>query len=217
MTNSLAQPRRTRDAARTTARILEAAQTEFAKGGFAGARVDRIALDSGTNKALLFQRFGDKAGLYAAVLGRIHQDASAARSAFLASLASKGGPHSSTQFRELVRRLVEVNIGFLIQQPEAASILHWEQASDWGAFRQASLGSPDDSGSALLTLFEDAAERGWIRSTPAPAVQLAMTFEVPHTHIASLSRIGRPVVEAPEWAFVAAFVADGLVEQGADR
>ncbi|WP_167131559.1 TetR/AcrR family transcriptional regulator [Paramicrobacterium chengjingii] len=217
MTNQLSRPRRTRNAARTTAQILETAQTEFAKSGFSGARVDRIALDSGTNKALLFQRFDDKAGLYAAVLERVRQDASATRATFVARVTSTDKPRSSAQFHELVGRLVEVNIAFLVQHPEAAAILHWERASGWVAFRQAALDSIDEPGSALLALFEDAAEHGWIRSTPSPAVQLAMTFDVPHTHFASLSRNGSPVAQTAEWEFVSGFVADGLVEQGDAR
>lgn len=217
MTNHLARPRRTRDAARTTAQILRSAQTEFATSGFSGARVDRIAVGSGTNKALLFQRFDDKAGLYAAVLERVRHDASAARAAFVARVTSTDEPRSSSQFHEVVRKLVELNIAFLVQHPEAAAILHWERASGWVAFREAALDSIDEPGSALLALFEDAAEHGWIRSAPAPAVQLAMTFDVPHTHFASRSRDGSPVAKTAEWGFVSGFVADGLVTQGDAR
>lgn len=55
----------------TRAMILEAAIQEFAAKGFAGARVDAIALRSKTNKRMLYHFFGDKAGLYIAVLEAI--------------------------------------------------------------------------------------------------------------------------------------------------
>jgi len=57
-----------RDPERTSARILAAALTEFAAHGFAGARVDAIARRSGTNKRMLYHYFGDKGGLFRAVL-----------------------------------------------------------------------------------------------------------------------------------------------------
>jgi AcrR family transcriptional regulator len=51
-------------------RILDAASSEFANHGFAGARIDEIARRAGVNKAMLYYYVGDKASLYAAVLMR---------------------------------------------------------------------------------------------------------------------------------------------------
>ena len=48
-------------------RILAAAEAEFAKHGFAGARVARIAEVADVNKQLLFHYFQSKTGLYEAV------------------------------------------------------------------------------------------------------------------------------------------------------
>jgi len=59
-----------RDPERARRRILDAALTEFAARGFAGARVDRIARGAGLNKRMLYHYFGDKRGLHAAVLER---------------------------------------------------------------------------------------------------------------------------------------------------
>jgi AcrR family transcriptional regulator len=58
----------TRDPERTRQRILEAALHEFAARGFAGARVDAIARRAGSNKRMLYHYFGDKEGLFRAVL-----------------------------------------------------------------------------------------------------------------------------------------------------
>jgi len=49
-------------------KILDAAREEFAAYGLAGARVDRIAASSQCNKQLIYHYFGDKQGLYDAVL-----------------------------------------------------------------------------------------------------------------------------------------------------
>ena len=57
-----------RDAERTRAAILAAATGEFAAHGLGGARVDRIADRAKSNKRMLYYYFGDKEGLYLAVL-----------------------------------------------------------------------------------------------------------------------------------------------------
>ena len=48
--------------------ILDAARTEFAARGFAGAGVDRIAARARVNKAMVYYHFGSKLAVYRAVL-----------------------------------------------------------------------------------------------------------------------------------------------------
>lgn len=55
----------------TRGRILEAALTEFAANGLAGARTETIAAAAGVNKALLYYYFESKEKLYAATLETI--------------------------------------------------------------------------------------------------------------------------------------------------
>ena len=57
-----------RDPDRTRRRILEAALQEFAARGFAGARVNAIARRAAANKRMLYHYFGNKEGLFRAVL-----------------------------------------------------------------------------------------------------------------------------------------------------
>src|SRR4051812_31933322 len=57
-----------RDPDATKAKILAAAWHEFAQKGFAGARVDAIAARSGANKRMIYHYYGDKEGLFVAVL-----------------------------------------------------------------------------------------------------------------------------------------------------
>jgi AcrR family transcriptional regulator len=84
-----------RDPERTRRAILAAALREFARVGPAGARVDRIAAEAGVNKRMLYHYFGNKAGLYRALLAE-HEgpqaEASAHVSGRLAALdATFGG------------------------------------------------------------------------------------------------------------------------------
>ena len=57
-----------RDSAATRRRLVQAAREEFTARGIAGARVDRIAAAANANKAQIYHYFGDKDGLFDAVL-----------------------------------------------------------------------------------------------------------------------------------------------------
>jgi AcrR family transcriptional regulator len=69
---------RRRDAERTRAEILEVAQREFARRGFAGARVDEIASLMRTTKRMIYYYFGGKEQLYVAVLEKVYSEVRAA-------------------------------------------------------------------------------------------------------------------------------------------
>lgn len=64
--------KQTRNAEATRARILDTARVEFVTNGLNGARVDRIAEQSGVNKNLIYHYFGSKDGLYLEVLEGIY-------------------------------------------------------------------------------------------------------------------------------------------------
>jgi AcrR family transcriptional regulator len=64
-----------RDSAATRRRLMNAARDEFTARGIAGARVDRIAFAANANKAQIYHYFGDKDGLFDAVLESITAEA----------------------------------------------------------------------------------------------------------------------------------------------
>jgi len=75
MTVSAAQPSNRRDASSRAHNpdgvrrdILAVATEEFARKGFSGARVDEIAARMQTSKRMIYYYFGDKEGLFVAVL-----------------------------------------------------------------------------------------------------------------------------------------------------
>lgn len=53
--------------------ILAVASIEFAEQGFSGARVNIIAERTQTSKRMIYYYFGDKAGLYKAVIARTYE------------------------------------------------------------------------------------------------------------------------------------------------
>jgi AcrR family transcriptional regulator len=65
--------RKTRDPALAQSTILRIARAHFVSRGFAGARVDEIAADSGYSKAMIYHYYGNKQNLYVAVLEEVYK------------------------------------------------------------------------------------------------------------------------------------------------
>jgi TetR/AcrR family transcriptional regulator len=80
-------------------RIALAAKEEFARFGFAGARVARIAKRSGLNKQLIFYYFGSKSQLYDAILTQACADLQPV-------VRSVPGKPSSRRLRVTIAKLV---------------------------------------------------------------------------------------------------------------
>jgi AcrR family transcriptional regulator len=66
----LKQAPQQRDAEATRAKILDAAEEEFALAGLSGARTEAIAARTGVTKAMIYYYFSSKEQLYEAVLER---------------------------------------------------------------------------------------------------------------------------------------------------
>src|SRR5579884_909848 len=96
-------------------RILAAAQEEFARRGFHGARVDQIARRAGVNKQLVFYYFHSKGGLFSTVLGR----AAAELEAALGRLppVTGGGP------LERLRATLAAHFDVLAARPDLVALL----------------------------------------------------------------------------------------------
>ncbi len=116
-TRKLAQ----RDAERTRAKILTAAAAEFAKKGFAGARVDAIAASSAANKRMIYYYFSSKDGLYTSVLERAYEEMRASETALaldhLEPLAA-------------IRKLAEFKFDYYVANPTVIALLNGENMLD---------------------------------------------------------------------------------------
>ena len=101
----------------TRARILSAATSEFARHGFGGARVDRIAAKAGANKRMLYYYFRDKDNLFLAALeGRYAHIRAAERELDLEHLEP----------RIALKRLVEFTWRYFLEHPEFLTLLNSE-------------------------------------------------------------------------------------------
>ena len=103
-----------RDAAATREALLVAAVEEFARNGFAGARVDLIAASAGVNKQLVYHYFGNKEGLYRDALEAVYaQLREKERALSLADMAPA----------EAMAALVGFSFDYLSEHPEFISLL----------------------------------------------------------------------------------------------
>ncbi len=106
-----------RDPERTRAVILAAATGEITEKGLGGARVDEIAERAGVNKRMIYHYFGDKDGLYLAVLEAAY---AAIRSEEIKLDLGKRDPI------EGMRELVQFTWSYYRNHPEFLSLLATE-------------------------------------------------------------------------------------------
>jgi AcrR family transcriptional regulator len=106
-------------------RIGAAAAEEFARRGFAGARVERIAAAARVNKQLVFYYFHSKRGLFQTVLKRGVNDLESA----LATI-SGGSGRPLERLREVLAALFE----FLERHPQLVALLSSAERLDAAPF-----------------------------------------------------------------------------------
>lgn len=106
-----------RDAERTRASILAAATVEFTSHGFSGASVNEVAARAQINKRMLYHYFGNKEGLYLAVLEEAY-----------AGIRSAENNLRLTHLEptEAMRRLVLFTWDYFVAHPEFLSLLNTE-------------------------------------------------------------------------------------------
>ena len=110
--------RRPRDAEATRGALLERATVEFAARGYDGARIDDIALQAGINKRMIYAYFGDKDGLYRAVLD--------ARLTRALELAREERVPAAATLRQRAEAIIRRFFSYLALHPDFVRLLGWE-------------------------------------------------------------------------------------------
>lgn len=178
---------RPRDTSATRQAILDAAQVAFATRGYAGARIDEIARASGYNKNLIFRHYGDKAGLYDAVVQRFRERSDTAYSAAVAPLVGPGRPFDRALIERVVRASVQWSFTHLQQEPEYLRLFVWEMAEGWRAFHGGGT-SIEPSMRWGLELLRRAQAAGLIRPDITPDTILEQMVMLPLTTLAAIPR-----------------------------
>lgn len=173
MDKETCEPRRKKKAVirnpvQTRRSILDAATEEFAAKGFGGARVDSIALRAGSNKRMLYHYFGNKEGLYLAVLEETYRRI---------RLAEADLNLSHLEPEEGVRRLVDFTWRYFIEHPEFLSLLNTENLMKARFLKRSQ--NIRDLHFPLVDLIEDLLTRGGasgVFRTDVTPVQLYITI-----------------------------------------
>lgn len=113
--------RRPRDPVRTKGRLLAAGIELFARHGFHGVAVDTIVATADCNKRMLYHYFGDKEGLYAAVLQAVYTR--------MEQVEMKPLPAEATT-ADVVREMMARHFEFLARDPEFVNLLMWENLNE---------------------------------------------------------------------------------------
>ncbi|MFD3539130.1 TetR family transcriptional regulator [Streptomyces sp. NPDC058662] len=146
-----------RDSSATKARLLDAAFSEFAASGIAGARVDRIAEAAQANKRLIYVYFGNKEQLFDLVLQR----------------AMEAGSESVPFDAEDLAGYAGAVFDHLVERPALMRLLQWKQLERPGA------GAAEaESYRRKIALLEEAQRAGRIDPSldPADLLTLVMTL-----------------------------------------
>lgn len=138
-----------RDPAATWRALLDAAVAEFARYGFEGGRVDRIASQAGVNKQLVYHYFGSKTDLYRVALEEVYRNIrEREQELHLADVEPE----------EAMRRLVGFSFDYLAEHPEFIALINDENRM--GAPHLKSSDKVAEMHSPLVRLVEETLTRG---------------------------------------------------------
>ena len=178
---------RSHDAEGAREAILNAAEQIFAEHGFDGARVDAIAETAGYNKSLIFQYFGDKLRLYAAVLKRTDEETRELQAQLLAPLLEDETIASDAhRFRSFLKTAIGALFDFLVEHPRLMRMIIWEQAEGWQTYAKILSQFETENIDQLRTLFSKAWSAGLLRSDFDPLIQLVLAEQLCWSYLASI-------------------------------
>ena len=116
-----AAKRRVRDPIRTKQSLLTAGIHLFSSLGYHGVAVDEIVAAAGCNKRMLYHYFGDKEGLYAAVLQSVYARLEKVELQPMAEDAATA---------DVVREIMARYFDFLSHNAEFVNLLLWENLNE---------------------------------------------------------------------------------------
>jgi len=200
--------------------ILNAGEEVFAEHGFDGARIDAIAKVSGYNKSLIFQYFGDKLGLYAAVIRRMDEETRSWQNEALKILSTTKVDQSLDQLKNLMAMYVGKYFDYLVERPQVARIYTWEMAEGWQTMSKIFTQRDFDDVDEFMPILTRLQEVGWLRSDPEPILQFTHALftcttylSMPALYKSLLPGMDFSSPEALKYArdFVVDFVVNGLL------
>jgi len=147
------------------AKIAAAAEELFADRGFDGAAIRDIARKAGVNGAMIHYYFGNKEGLYRAML-------EGAASKVRALLIETTGGTGSTA--ERLARFVDAYAAYMLSQPNLARILYREMLTGARHIKQIAQQYAVTNFTMLRTMIADGIDRGELRPIDADLAPISL-------------------------------------------
>lgn len=159
--------------------ILTAAEIVFAEHGFKGARIDTIADVSGFNKTLIFRYFGDKLGLYAAVLRRMDKQVAQLQAQLLGPLLTDETLLADANlFRAFLKTALRAFFDYLVEHPRLMRMMIWEHAEGWQTYAKIVSLFEIEGLERLEAFFKAAQKAGLFRSDGDPFVLFLLAEQI---------------------------------------
>jgi len=174
---------RVHDAEGARQTILDAAEEVFAEHGFDGARVDAIAKVSGYNKSLIFQYFGDKLALYAAVNRRADEQTRGWQNEALSALTTAPVVNAE-QTKDLLQKYIGQYFDYLVEHPRILRIFNWELAEGWQTFSKILTERDFDDIDQFRPVFDKLQKAGLMRAEPNVFLQFTAALFMCHVFLA---------------------------------
>ncbi len=143
------QQTRKHDPKRTRAKILASAHDLFAEKGFSAANITEIVERAQTTKPMIYYHFGNKEGLFAAVLEEVYAEMREIE----ASVTEAGMP-----VQDAMRRLVQVTFDYHAAHPDWVRLI--SVANIHGAQHITQSGTIALKNSAVVTILQQLLRRG---------------------------------------------------------
>jgi TetR/AcrR family transcriptional regulator len=147
------------------AKIAAAAEELFAARGFDGAAIRDIAKKAGVNGAMIHYYFGNKEGLYRAML----EGAASTVRALLIETTDRSG---ST--RDRLASFVDAYAAYMLSQPNLARVLYREMLTGAKHIKQIAQQYAATNYTMLRTMISDGVKRGELRPIDADLAPISL-------------------------------------------
>lgn len=211
---------RTHNAEGARQAILDAAEAVFAEHGFDGARVDAIAARSGYNKSLIFQYFGDKLSLYAAVIRNADNLTRPLQDRALSMLIRAENLDDYEYLKGMIREFFGDYFDYMVAHPNFMRILNWEMAEGFQIYSKVLTERDFQDVVDFAPALQKLVASGRLRSSFNPMVQLILSVFTTYLYLGMLPmiKIFMPDVDitseeglAQAREFIIGFVIHGLL------
>lgn len=160
------KPAPQRDPSTTRDRLLAAAEAEFAAHGLRGARVQAIVDRAGVNERMLYHHFGDKNGIYRAVILRFAAEISPGLEAAL----DAPGADPLTRLTEMLRRYFDA----LFTHPNIVRLSLHEALAGWPSLPRLEKDADDKLSLKIFAFFAEARQAGVLREHLDPRAAMVV-------------------------------------------